>query len=103
MKWISTPSISVVNCGSALSLASIRAEVVVARPVARELLERRQLDALRPVVDELLGGPVASLRCAAASRRSAPPESRAWKGRISVAVWTVVLMATSVGWSRVFG
>ena len=24
MKWISTPSISVVNCGSAFSLASIR-------------------------------------------------------------------------------
>jgi hypothetical protein len=33
------------------------AEVVVGGPVARELLERRQLDALRPVRDQLLAGP----------------------------------------------
>src|SRR5215217_8136609 len=32
-------------------------EVIVARPVARELLQRRQLDPLRPICDELLGGP----------------------------------------------
>jgi hypothetical protein len=32
-------------------------EVVLARPVLRERLERRQLDALRPIVDELLAGP----------------------------------------------
>ena len=61
MKWMSTPSISVVNCGSALSLASTRAEVVVGRPVAGELLHRRQLDALRPVFYELLAGPARRL------------------------------------------
>jgi hypothetical protein len=40
------------------------AEVVLARPVVGERLERRQLDALRAIVDELLGGP--------ARRRDAP-------------------------------
>ena len=57
MKWISTPSISVVNCGSAFRRSSIAPEVVVVRPVVRERLERRQLDALRAVVDELLRRP----------------------------------------------
>ena len=33
------------------------APVVVGRPVARELLHRRQLHALRPIFDELLAGP----------------------------------------------
>jgi hypothetical protein len=33
------------------------APVVVSRPVARELLQRRQLHALRPICDELLAGP----------------------------------------------
>ena len=42
------------------------APVVVGRPVARELLHRRQLDALRPICDELLAGP--------ARRRDAPAQ-----------------------------
>ena len=42
------------------------AEVVVLRPVAGELLDRRQLDALRPIRDELLAGP--------ARRRDAPAQ-----------------------------
>ena len=42
------------------------APVVVGRPVAGELLHRRQLHALRPVVDELLAGP--------ASRGDAPAQ-----------------------------
>ena len=66
MKWISTPSISVVNCGSAFSLASTRAEVVLGRPVAGERLHRRELHALRPICDELLGGP--ARRCDAAAQ-----------------------------------
>jgi hypothetical protein len=33
------------------------APVVVGLPVARQLLQRRQLDALRPIWDELLAGP----------------------------------------------
>src|SRR4029453_7831235 len=36
-------------------------EVVVRRPVAGELLQRRELDALRPVFDKLLGGPARRL------------------------------------------
>jgi hypothetical protein len=56
MKWTSTPSISVVNIGSAFSFAS-HAPVVLGRPVAGELLDRGQLHALRPVCDQLLGGP----------------------------------------------
>ena len=40
------------------------APVVLGRPVAGELLQRRQLHALRPILDELLGGP--------AGRRDAP-------------------------------
>ena len=43
-----------------------RAPVVIGRPVAGELLDRRQLHALRPVFDQLLGGP--------ARRRDAPPQ-----------------------------
>ena len=42
------------------------AEVVVGRPVAGELLHRRELDALRPVFYELLAGP--------ARRRDAPAQ-----------------------------
>jgi len=56
MKWISTPSISVVNCGSAFSRLD-PAPVVVGRPEAGERLDGRQLHALRPIVDELSGGP----------------------------------------------
>ena len=40
--------------------------VVLGRPVAGELFERRELHALRPILDELLGGP--------ARRRDAPAE-----------------------------
>ena len=43
-----------------------RAPVVAGRPEAGELLEHRQLHALRPVGDELLGGPT--------RRRDAPPQ-----------------------------
>ena len=66
MKWMSTPSISVVNCGSAFSRRLALAPVVLGRPVAGELPQRRQLHALRPILDELLGGP--------ACRRDAPAE-----------------------------
>ena len=56
MKWMSTPSISVTNCGRAFSLRLDLAPVVVGRPVARERLDRRQLHALRRIGDELLAG-----------------------------------------------
>ena len=65
MKWISTPSISVVNCGSAFSLASALRQSYSVRPVAGERLQRRQLHALGPVGDELLGRPASRLDPAA--------------------------------------
>jgi hypothetical protein len=64
MKWMSTPSISVVNCGSAFSRLD-PAEFVVGRPVASEGLNRCQLHALRPIVDELFGGQARRLDAAA--------------------------------------
>ena len=45
------------------------APVVVGRPVAGELLQRRQLHALRPIRDELLGWASAWPRCAHAGHR----------------------------------
>ena len=57
MNWMSCPSISVLNCGSAFSLASHRAPVVIDRPIVGQRLDRRQLHALRTVRDQLLGGP----------------------------------------------
>ena len=65
MKWMSTPSISVMNCGSAFSRASHAAPVVLRGPVARERLHRGELHALRAIVDELLGGPARRLDAAA--------------------------------------
>ena len=58
MKWMSRPSISVVNCRSAFSLAS-RAPVVLRLPVAGEKRpHRRELHALGLVSDGLLLGPL---------------------------------------------
>ena len=50
---MSSPSISVMNCGRALSFASHLAPVVVGRPIVREFLHRRELNALRCVGDRL--------------------------------------------------
>jgi hypothetical protein len=57
MKWMSTPSISVLNCGRGVQFLLALAPVVICRPVARQRLQRRQLHALRTVVDGLLFGP----------------------------------------------
>ena len=48
---MSSPSISVMNCGKAFSLASHFAPVVIRPPIARELLNRRELHALRFIRD----------------------------------------------------
>ena len=61
---MSTPSISVVNCGSALSFASALRQSYSVCPVARERLDRRQLHALRPIWDELPGGPASRVDAA---------------------------------------
>ena len=57
MKWMSSPSISVMNCGRAFSLASHLAPVVICRPIAREFLNRRELHALRWIRDRFPFGP----------------------------------------------
>ncbi len=61
MKWTSIPSISVTNCGKRVQPLGDSAEVVLARPVVGERLQRRQLDALRAVVDQLLARPARRL------------------------------------------
>ena len=57
MKWMSSPSISVMKFGTAFSLASHLRQSYSVQPVPRELLDRRQLRALRLVLDGLLLGP----------------------------------------------
>ena len=54
---MSTPSIVVMNCGRAFSFASDLAPVVVRAPVAHQLLQLRELHALRLVGDGLPVGP----------------------------------------------
>ncbi len=71
------------------------APVVLGRPVAGQLLDRRQLNALRPICRRAPWWASASPRCGGAGRPAAPVARRRWKGRISVAVSTVVLMTTS--------
>ena len=61
-------------------------EVVVGRPVARELLERRLLDALRSVRDELVGGP--------AHRRDAPTQV------VDLLLWDLDVERANVGRGR---
>ena len=64
MKWMSSPSIVVTNCGSVFSLASAFAPVVVRAPVADQRLEACQLHALRAIGHGLFFGP---------TRRGDPP------------------------------
>ena len=51
MKWMSSPSISVMKFGRAFSLASHLAPVVLCRPILCQFLTCRELDALRCVGD----------------------------------------------------
>ncbi len=66
MKWTSTPSISVLNCGSAFSRASHRRQSYSFTQYSRERPNRRQLHALRAILDELLSRP--PHRCDAAAQ-----------------------------------
>ena len=54
---MSSPSISVMNCGRALSRGLALAPVVLGRPIARERLNRRELHALRRIGDRFPFGP----------------------------------------------
>ena len=56
-KWMSSPSISVMKCGHGVQPGLALAPVVLGLPVARERLHRRQLHALRGILDALLLGP----------------------------------------------
>ena len=46
MKWMSSPSISVMNCGKRVESGLDLAPIVLRLPMSGELLHRRQLDAL---------------------------------------------------------
>ena len=67
------------------------APVVVGAPVADELLELCQLDALRPVVDRLPVGPPRGRDAAGAGRRGLPRGMRTENGRIAVRSFVSVL------------
>ena len=75
MKWMSSPSISVTNCGRRVEPRLALAPVVVGRPVARELLDRRELHALRCRPRPSPSRATASPRCDGAAR-SAPLRER---------------------------
>ena len=67
-EWTSMPSISVTNCGSVFSGASTRPKSS-RRPAASQLLNRRHLHALRPILNQsLLGQRVAAMRRRRSSR-----------------------------------
>ena len=57
MKWMSSPSISVMKFGQGVQPRLALAPVVLGRPVAREVLHERERHALRVVLDGLLLGP----------------------------------------------
>ena len=57
MKWMSSPSISVMKLRQGVQLRLALAPVVLGRPVASERLHRRELHALRKIFDGLLLGP----------------------------------------------
>ena len=53
MKWMSSPSISVMKCGKGVQPRLALAPVVLGRPVASEVLHERERHALRVVLDGL--------------------------------------------------
>jgi hypothetical protein len=57
MKWMSRPSICVMNCGDRVQPRLEPPEVVLGAPVTHELLHRCELHALRPIRDGLPFGP----------------------------------------------
>jgi hypothetical protein len=97
MKWMSRPSISVMNCGKAFSLASNRPKSYsVSQYCARAWIVASRTPCDSSATVSCSGQRVAARR----RRRSASSDSgmSTWKGRISVALATVVLlMTTSVG------
>src|SRR5437879_4843030 len=58
---MSSPSISVMNCGRAFSARLALAPVVIRRPMSCELLDHCERHALRLILDGLLLGPVRGL------------------------------------------
>ena len=56
MKWMSNPSISVMNWGWEFSCASHLPPVVIGRPIPRERLNEGELHALRKIGDGFLLG-----------------------------------------------
>ena len=84
-----------------LQLLLALAPVVLVRPVARECLHRRELRALRLIVDGLLLGAARGERCAPAGPRGPPRGSRLVNGRIAVSSADLSVMTAM--WSSSWG
>jgi hypothetical protein len=91
MKWMFTPSISVVNCGSAFSLAShLRQSYSVVQSMASSRSAASCTPCDRSSTSSLVGHLVAAMRWRKSSICSCGISI--WNDRISGAVSTVVLM-----------
>ena len=91
MKWMSTPSISVVNCGSAFSLASHRRQSYrVVQYRASSCVAANCTPCERSATSSRVGQRVARMRRRRSSRASS--EISTWKGWMSTPVLTVVLI-----------
>ena len=93
MKWTSTPSISVTNCGSAFRRASIRPKSYSSSQYRASVCSVSSWTPCdRSPTSSLLGQRVAPMRRRSSSSFSAGISM--WKGRISVDACTAVLMAS---------
>src|SRR6478752_6280984 len=91
MKWMSTPSISVLNCGNALSLASRRPKSYCsAQYFASACVAASCTPCERSATSSLVGQRVAAMRRRKSSICSS--ENWTWKGRIAVPASTVAPM-----------
>ena len=93
MKWMSRPSISVVNCGSAFSLASHLRQSYSCRPSSARA--PASSPTARPASDRRRAPRWASVSRAMRRRevvQSSRPRISTWKGRMSTPVLTVVLI-----------
>src|SRR6478752_4914953 len=96
MKWMSTPSISVLNCGNALSLASHRPKSYCsAQYFASACVAASCTPCERSATSSLVGQRVAAMRRRKSSICSS--EKWTWKGRMAVPASTVAPMKTSPG------
>src|SRR5262245_29306068 len=96
MKWISTPSITVVNCGSAFSLAShLRQSYSLVQYRASSCSVASCTPCDRSATSSLVGQRAAATRWCRSSICDSGTST--WNGRMSVVASTVVLMTPPSG------